>query len=352
MTNLMRKALFLVILSVFFQLWPGACSGQKSDSQGLLKIVFYNCENFFDIYDDSHVNDNQFLPESKNSWTLERYNTKVKNISHVIFATDSINFPDVVGLAEVENKNILEDLAKSAFLKKANYQVVHYESSDDRGIDVALFYNPKKVKVLASRLIPVVSSGNKLREILYVKALTFNTDTLNIFVNHWKSRSGGVAETQPKRILYASVLKKITDSLFTKNPVANILIMGDLNDEPGDISVSTTLGALPPAEKNQVKKLYNLFYDFYEAKQGSYYYSGDKKWNMIDQMILSGNLFSTQKNKLHYVDGSAEIFRKNWMLYKSPSGEMLPSKTFSGTTYHGGYSDHLPITIQLGKGNK
>jgi len=348
----MRKPLFFTVLSIYFLLLAGSCSGQKSNTQGLLKIVFYNCENFFDIYDDPKINDNQFLPQSKNSWTSERYSTKVKNISHVIFATDSINLPDVVGLAEIENKNILDDLANCPLLKKADYKTVHYESSDDRGIDVALFYNPKKVKVLASRPIPVVSSGNKMREILYVKALTFNTDTLNIFVNHWKSRSGGVAETQPKRILYASVLKKFTDSLFTKNPAANILIMGDFNDEPGDISVLNTLGALPPAEKAEAKKLYNLCYNFYKAKQGSYYYSGDKKWNMIDQMILSGNLFAAQKNKLHYVNGSAEIFRKNWMLYKSSSGEMLPSKTFSGTTYHAGYSDHLPITIQFVKENK
>jgi predicted extracellular nuclease len=348
----MKKTLFLIVLNVYFLLFSGCSSGQKIDPRNSLKIVFYNCENFFDTYDDNQINDNEFLPKSKNSWTIERYNIKVKNISHVIYATDSINFPDVVGLSEIENKTVLDDLVNSSFLKKADYHVVHYESSDDRGIDVALLYNAKKVKVMSSRPVPVVSSGIKLREILYVKAIVFNTDTLNIFVNHWKSRSEGVAETQPKRILYASVLKKITDSLFTKNPAANILIMGDFNDEPGDISVSATLGALPLAEKPQQKKLYNLFYNFYEAQQGSYFYSHDKKWNMIDQIILSGNLFSTQKNKLHYVQGSAEIFRKNWMLYKSSKGEMLPNKTFSGTTYHGGYSDHLPVTILLGKQSK
>lgn len=346
----MKKLFFtLIILGLFF---PFLSYAQKSNQADHLKIVFYNCENLFDTIDDPKINDNEFLPGNKKNWTLERYNTKLTNISRVIRATDSINLPDIVGLCEIENKKTLNDLVKSADLKEATYGIVHVESSDPRGIDVALLYNPAVLKVLHSRPVAVDNLGTKLREILYVKAIVLGVDTLNIFVNHWKSRSGGVEETQPKRILYASVLKKLTDSLFTKNQQANILIMGDFNDEPGDISVLKTLGALPSSENMQPKQLYNLFYDFYKLQKGSFYYSGEKKWNMMDQIIVSGNLFSPKKNQLHYVVGSAEIFSRDWMLYKNSSGEMLPSKTFSGINYHGGFSDHLPVRILLEKQKK
>ncbi|HNW90815.1 MAG TPA: endonuclease [Bacteroidales bacterium] len=348
----MKKNHILLLLTIFSLLCWGDCYSQCSDQGNSLKIVFYNCENFFDTDDDPRKNDNEFLPENKKNWTLEKYNTKVSNISRVIYATDSINLPDIVGLCEIENQNILEDLAGNPYLKKAGFQTIHFESSDDRGIDVALLYDPVKIKILYSRPVPVDDSGKKLREILYVKAIALNSDTINVFVNHWKSRSGGTSETQPKRVLYALALKKVTDSLLAKNQHANIIIMGDFNDEPGDVSVSASLGALPPVEKPLSAALYNLFYDFYKARQGSYYYTGEKKWNMMDQIILSGNFFSSQKSKLHYVQGSAEIFRRNWMLYKSPSGELLPSKTYSGTKYHGGFSDHLPVTIQLEKQKK
>lgn len=348
----MSKIHILLFLNISFLLFLGSCYSQNNDPENSLKIVFYNCENFFDTDDDPRKNDNEFLPENKKNWTIEKYNKKVSNISRVIYATDSINLPDIVGLCEIENQNTLEDLTGNPYLKKAGYQMIHFESSDDRGIDVALLYDPAKIKILCSRPVPVDDSGKKLREILYVKAIAFGSDTLHIFVNHWKSRSGGTSETQPKRILYASALRKVTDSLFTKNQHANIIIMGDFNDEPGDVSVSASLGALPPVEKPLSAALYNLFYDFYKAQQGSYYYSSEKKWNMMDQIMLSGNLFSSQKSKLHYVKGSAEIFRRNWMLFNSPSGELLPSKTYSGTKYHGGFSDHLPVTIQLEKQKK
>jgi len=348
----MKKSIFFIVLDIFILLLPGFCSGQKSDSRDLFKIVFYNCENLYDTIDDPRKNDNEFLPSSKKNWTSERYETKIKNIAHVIYAADSINLPDIIGLCEIENINVLDDLINSTYLKNGNYQIVHYESTDVRGIDVALLCDTSIVNVLYSRPIPVYNSGRKMREILFVKATIRGADTLNIFINHWKSRAGGVSETEGKRDLYASVVKKNTDSLFTKNPKANIIIMGDLNDEPADTSVSMTLNALLPSEKPGSKSLYNLFYGFYNAQKGSYYYKDDKKWNMFDQIIISGNLLSSQKNKLHYIEGSAEIFRKNWMLYKSSSGEMLPSKTYDGSRYHAGFSDHLPVTIQLGKQNK
>jgi len=344
--------LYILYFYIFFLFYSVTCYAQRNPADCRLKIVFYNCENFFDIYDDPVKNDNEFLPQSKKNWTAERYQTKVNNISRVICAIDSINLPDIVGLCEIENGKTLADLIKNQNLSRGAYKAVHFESSDDRGIDVALLFDSSAAKVLSARPVPVSFSGVKLREILYAKTVVFNSDTLHIFVNHWKSRSGGIAETQSKRIMYASVLKKITDSLFLKNPNANIIIMGDLNDEPGDTSVFRELNAQGMVKNPQPQKLYNLFYDFYKAGQGSYYYGGDKKWNMMDQIILSGNLFSSQKNVLHYVPGSAEIFRRNWLLYQSPKSQMLPSKTYSGTMYHGGFSDHLPVTVSLVKKHK
>jgi len=343
----MKKFPFFIAVILFFQLLPGSCSGQKSDTRNSLKIVFYNCENLFDTIDDKkNKGDNEFLPENKLGWDSERYYTKIKNISHVIYSIDSVNLPALVGLGEVENKNVLNDIVKSAYLKKADYKIVHYESSDDRGIDVALLYNPSFIKVIYSRKVNVFDEGKKLREILYAQVLAFKSDTLNVFVNHWKSRSGGTDETEFKRILYASALRKVVDSLFSKDASPKIIIMGDFNDEPNNKSVSEALKAYPPDKFIGEKTLYNLFYPAFLNNQGSHYYSGSE-WSMLDQIIVSGDLLFSDKKTLHFKNGSAEIFKRNWMLYRNKKGEMLPSRTYKNSEYFGGCSDHLPVIIRL-----
>ncbi len=337
---------FFLIFSFFCFLSNFSCSAQKKNVD-YLKFVFYNCENLFDTIDDKHnKGDNEFLPENKLGWNSERYYTKIKNISHVIYNIDSLNFPALVGLGEIENKNVLNDIAKNSYLKKANYQYVHYESSDDRGIDVALLYNPSIIKVLYSRKVNVISDGRKLREILYAQVLAYKSDTLNVFVNHWKSRSGGTDETEFKRILYASALRKVVDSLFSRDISPKIIIMGDFNDEPNNKSVSEFLKAYPPDNFKGEKTLYNLFYPAYLNKQGSHYYSGSE-WNMLDQIIVSGDLLFSDKKGLHFKNGSAEIFKRDWMLYRNKKGEKLPSRTYKNSEYFGGCSDHLPVTIRL-----
>lgn len=319
---------------------------QKNSSVNYLKIAFYNCENMYDTVDDKTVNDNDFLPQSERNWNSAKYYTKINNISHVIYSIDSLNLPAIIGLGEIENKNVLHDLVHSNYLKKVPYKIIHYESSDPRGIDVALMVNPKIVDVVYSQEIKVFNKDKSLREMLYAKLLVFKKDTLNVFVNHWKSRVGNENETKYKRILYASTLRSIVDSLFKAERSPKIIIMGDFNDNPVDTSIACVLNAFSPEDFSRESNLYNLFYSTFMNQNGSLCY-GKSQWNMFDQIIISGDLLGDSKCHLHYVSGSAEVFRRSWMLYTTKSGLRRPSKTYDGKKYFGGYSDHLPVTISL-----
>ncbi|MCK9613800.1 MAG: endonuclease [Bacteroidales bacterium] len=341
----MKKLLSgIFIFLVFFTFFVSA---QKNYNQKEITVVFYNCENFFDTINNPNTQDDEFLPEHKKNWNTQKYHKKIEHISKVISSIDSLAFPAIIGLSEIENSRVVGDLVNSRHLKKAAYKYVHFESSDIRGIDLVLLYDPKIIDVVCSRKVQVIFDGNKLREILYVKTVLNKSDTLNIFINHWKSRSGGVAETEPKRIQYAKTLSKLVDSLYKHDTFPSIILMGDFNDEPGDKSLMQYLKALSPVDKPAKGSLYNLFFPHYLNRQGSYYFTVDKKWNMLDQFIVSGDLLMQPIEKLHIKPGSAEIFQKKWMLYPDKTGQWPPSKTYDGGKYYGGYSDHLPVLIKL-----
>lgn len=345
-TQSFSKTLIITLLLITSSLSSNA--QEKIPSKNLL-IAFYNVENLFDTLDDPHKSDNEFLPDSKKQWDTKKYNDKIEKTSLVLSSINPKKTPDLIGLCEIENKAVVEDICNSKNLKKGNYTVIHYESPDVRSIDVALVLKSKEFKIIYSKPLHIgLPDDNrfKTRDILYVKLYHKKSkDTLHVFVNHWPSRRGGEEGSKHKRVAAAQVLKHITDSLITYCNNPKIIIMGDLNDEPSNVSVKDVLKAIPNDSIASDSNLYNLCFEAHKNGSGSYYYSGDKEWNMIDNMIVSGYLLNSPKG-LKCQNNKVNIFRPDWILFKNKDGSMTPSKTY-GRSYFGGYSDHLSIYIYL-----
>ncbi len=330
----------LVAITVF----TGCTTQKKIDSK--FSFAFYNLENLFDTINDPTIDDESFLPDARNPWNSERYLHKLDQMSKVMADIDSTGFPALLGLCEVENKEVLTDLVKHGELRAAAYSIIHQNSPDERGIDVALLYQPGIFSPVSVRYIPVVfpeNPDNKTRDILYAKGLVKSKDTLHVFINHWVSRWGGQAETEPSRKFIAGLLKTITDSIMRINPEANIIIAGDLNDNPSDISVSQVLQAKQVTSAPDGKSLYNLSLSAYEQGEGSLYY---KSWDMFDQIIVSSAML-TGVGGIKVSDHKQTVVKHDYLLFKPKNGEPRPNRTASGKNYFGGFSDHLPVMIEL-----
>jgi endonuclease/exonuclease/phosphatase family metal-dependent hydrolase len=332
------------LLAAFLTIWsftPLAAKAQTSS----LTIAFYNQENLFDTIDDPATEDSEFLPESKSQWTDERYKLKLNNMSKVIRALNA----DVVGLCEVENRKTTDDLAWycGTGAKSDAYGVVHFDSPDPRGIDVALIYKKKSMTVLCAypiRFLLPHTESNRTRDILYVKGELPNKSIMHIFVNHFPSRREGTAESSYKRQYVAEQVRQRVDSLLKKDKRANILIMGDFNDEPGDSSMSVVLKAACTEKEAQKTGLYNTMCPLKGMGLGSHQYR--KEWSMLDQLIVSQSLLS-ESNKVGYEPASATIFKEEWLLEQNEKYKGQPYRTYVGSKYLGGYSDHLPVYLRL-----
>ena len=320
----------------------------QNDTFTTIKICFYNVENLFDPEDDSLKNDDSFTPNGFNHWTYKKLNLKINNIAKVVLAMGRGQPPAVVAMAEVENRRVLLKLCNHSPLQKYKYSIVHYESPDKRGIDVALIYRPDIITITHSEAIPIVfpfEPASQNRDILFVTALLPNGDSLYLFVNHWTSRYGGFAPTIPKRNYYASVVKSKCDSLLAENPNAAIVIVGDFNDYPTDESMRDILQVKPPDEAGG-GGLYNLMLPFlHEENIGTH--KREDFWGCLDQIIVSHSLLdnnSTVKVK----ESKAHIFRENFMVEPDEKyGGYKLIRTYSGPRYIGGYADHLPVYIEL-----
>lgn len=337
----MRKNLIVFILLIFVF---ASCSSNKK-VKAPYTIVSYNAENLFDTIDDPNKFDEEFTPEATKNWNTERYNKKLSDLARVISVIDSVKLPVLVGLVEIENDVVLNDLIAQPKLKNAGYKIVWEDGPDFRSIDCALLYNPSVFVFEAYESIPVLSENEPdftTRDILYVKG-AINGEIFHVFVNHWPSRRGGAEISEPKRVLAANVLRKKVEEIQSADPMANIIIMGDMNDEPGDISLSDVLMANSNASAVSDQQLVNLMYDEYENQEGSYSYQGD--WDMIDNMIVSGALINKTKGlKTTLTDG--KIFHQPFMEFVSNNGDMSPNRTY-GRQYYGGTSDHFPIYMVL-----
>ncbi len=314
------------------------------------RVMFYNLENLFDTEDDPEKNDEEFTPDGVRAWNDSRLRNKLNNIYKVITAIGGWDYPIIVGLSEVENRKCLDMLLERTPLSKQNYKIIHYESPDRRGIDVALLYRKDLFTPYTSKKIPVIWPKNigtgTTRDILLVSGITKTKDSLHIFVNHWPSRWGGQMETEEKRMYVASLVKKHCDSIIDIQKNANIIIMGDLNDYPTDKSLMNVLKAQTKFDNPESNKLYNLSWYLQEVKHlGTHKFDG--QWGVLDQIIVSGALLN-KSNNIYTTTEDVHIFRDPFILEpddKYPGDRV--KRTYIGYKYHGGYSDHLPTYIDL-----
>ncbi|OWY19076.1 hypothetical protein C7N43_30900 [Sphingobacteriales bacterium UPWRP_1] len=310
-------------------------------------VAFYNVENLFDTENDPNISDEEFLPGSKQEWTPDRYQVKLAKLAQVLDSVGQGSLPALTGLAEIENEKVLKDLLVKAKAQQT-HAIVHYNSPDQRGIDVALLYNKSLFTPVQSEPLKVVFDFDPkitTRDILYVNG-TFKGETLHLLVNHWPSRRDGEKESEPKRMAAAAVARKKLDQIFAANPKAKVILMGDFNDEPHNNSITKGLQAqiTPPAAALPDNALYDLMGKLETNGQGSYNHQGD--WNMLDQFIVSGALLNAAKGlRLGYDD--ARIYNADWIMYTNSNGQKMPNKTYGGTKYYGGYSDHLPVYLRL-----
>lgn len=315
-----------------------------------LRVAFWNFENFFDPFVDSTRVYNEFTEHGSQHWTKSRFYKKRNNMYKAILAISENEPFAVLGIAEIENRYVLNSLFNQTPLKTHNYRIIHYEGNDNRGIDVAMIYCMDKLQLIYTEAIKIVNPQNpnyRTRDILYAKFYDKRGDTIHCFVNHWPSRYGGERETVKKRALAANTLKNKIDSLvFLHQTIPKIIIMGDFNDTPEDPSICEVLNAksFEKSDKNAV--LVNLFTD--GRKLG---FEGTLKhqynWQIFDQIIVSKSLVDNEKG-LVYKQNSATIFHGDFLFEKDESyGGVKLFRTYVGPKYFGGYSDHLPVYIDL-----
>lgn len=332
---------FLVLLFIF------DARAQKRDEKEFT-IVFYNVENLFDTLDAPGFKDEEFTPESEKNWDTEKYHKKLEDIARVLSSVHRKELPEVIGLAEVENRLVLEDLVKTKALEKGDYQIIHDESPDMRGIDVALLYREGELKSVDFSTIRIdfpFDTSLTTRDILHVQAKVLDGQKIHFFVNHWSSRYGGQKESEPKRLYCAVNLRRKIDLLLSSESDPRFIIMGDFNDEPTNRSMLNVLLAGNKRKNIGPGDLYNLYYDMHNMEgKGTYFYRGN--WNMLDHIVCSYNLINREGfYSCNYTDG--KIFREDWMLYENDEGIKIPSRSFGGPNYYGGISDHLPVYVTL-----
>lgn len=324
-------------------------SVQAKDIQyRVVTIGFYNVENLFDTINDPLTRDDEYTPEGYRGYTSEVFFDKINKLSDVISIMGTEVTPDgmaVLGVAEVENKSVLETLVAHPKLKDRKYEIVHYDSPDSRGIDVGLLYNPRYFKHLHSEPLPVhLGDGDgksyPTRDVLYVEG-SFIGEPLFVFVNHWPSRLGGEEASNPARFKAAAVVKNKLDSLKAINPDYKIVIMGDFNDHPVSPSISKVIGAKGNIKKLERGDIYNPYVDFYKKGIGTSPYQDS--WGLFDQVMISTGFMKPYSEGYYY--HKALIFKKNFMLQKTGRFKGYPKRTYDGNRYIGGYSDHLPCYI-------
>jgi hypothetical protein len=317
----------------------------------IVRLVFYNLENLYDPYDDTTKMDDEFTSKGIKRWTFSKFLLKLNHLAKTFMAIGGWEPPVVIGMCEVENRYVLNKLIYETPLRKYKYRFIHYESTDARGIDVALLYRPEVFRVLFSRNICIQFPFDSLlrtRDILYVKGVLFSTDTVHIFVNHWPSRRGGFTESVPKRRVVAQTLRSALDTLqqFQINP--QIIIMGDFNDEPDQPAIRDVLKAVAYTSQTTSFNIVNLMLPMMkDVNEGTIKYQG--KWTILDQFMITGN-FLLEENGLRTSPGSAHIFHTSFLMEEDErflGGK--PARTYAGPRYTGGFSDHLPIYLDVWK---
>ncbi len=312
-------------------------------------IAFYNVENLFDVKNDSLVFDDERTPEGAYGWSLERYQRKIANITKVLSEIgNTINktSPDIIGLCEIENREVLEDLVNHPYLRDKEYGIVHQNSPDERGIDVALLYRRSTflpVSYQSRRLLLFDEEGYRdyTRDQLVVSGI-LDDEPWYFIVNHWPSRSGGTLRSRPNRMAAAYLNKRIIDSIQRLHPDAKIISMGDFNDDPRDASLKKMLNTVGIKKQLDSAYLVNPMKSLYRKGQGTLAYRD--KWNLFDQFLVTPNVILDREG---YFFWKAKIFAPHYLKTDTGRYKGYPYRTYVGTTYQGGYADHFPVYLLL-----
>jgi endonuclease/exonuclease/phosphatase family metal-dependent hydrolase len=310
-------------------------------------IGWYNVENLYDTEKDPIADDREFLPDGAYQWTLERYHQKLKNLAYAISEMGKEQGGVVVlGVCEVENERVLNDLVAQEYLKPLNYKVAHHDGPDVRGVDVAFIYQSDRFKFIEQKPHTLKIPENphfRTRDQLLIVGVLDNTDTLYLIANHWPSKRGGEARSNPLRMAAAKLTRSIVDSLLNINPNAKIVVMGDLNDNPNAKCIMIGLNVKGKISDVKQFDIFNPMVKMYRDGIGSYAYRD--AWELIDQIMVSYSLLNNKPNTYRYV--SAHVFSPNFLKTKTGSFQGYPFGTYGGGNYYGGYSDHFPVYIIL-----
>lgn len=322
--------------------------GQEKQQIQVVCAGFYNLENLFDTIDTPGVRDWEYTPEGKNNWDSKKYFEKLKNLSDVISDIATESTPDgcaILGVSEIENKTVLNDLVLQEKIKLRKYKIIHFDSPDRRGIDVALLYQEKYFTVNTTKSHPLIFSDNleyKTRDQLVVTGDLLGEE-VSIIVSHWPSRSGGQATSENRRIQAAKLGRHIVDSLLSINANAKIILMGDLNDDPINKSVKNYIMSRGNVAKVKQNMFFNPMFSLYKKGIGSLAW-GDA-WNLFDQVLLSYAFLG--KNYESWKFYKATVYNKPYLLQSEGRFKGYPKRTTAGGKHLGGYSDHLPVYITL-----
>ncbi len=338
----MRILLCCVFLVFIATLSPSHAVSGKANPEKNVLCLWWNVENLFDAYNDPATEDDDYTPEGKLQWTEKRVRLKMMRIRHLLSAVeahpDYRKYPDILAFAEVENRNIFERTLEG--IQGVGYKAIYYESRDPRGIDIGLAYNPETIHQRGSKAYSVPLEGKPTRKII-VAGFSVANHPFHLILNHWPSRSFDAGWSEPKRMAAAKVARHILDSLLVGNPKADIIVMGDFNDEPSDRSLKQVLhstfdAARVRADGNGV--LYNCWSN-YEGV-GSYFYNNH--WQQIDQILLSPGMLDNRG-----LSAQEEAFHCFSFFRLFDYSGKKPWPTYEKRKYKGGYSDHLPLLLNV-----
>ncbi|MBQ3043117.1 MAG: endonuclease/exonuclease/phosphatase family protein [Alistipes sp.] len=319
-------------------------------------VAFWNLENLFDIYDDPETHDEEFTPDGVKQWNEIKYQKKLSNIERVLFDIAAIqrDYPIVIGVSEIENRSVLEDLVSQPKLAGANYRICHYDSPDARGVDVAFLYRADVFKLQGSENIKLEVAelpDFRTRDFVVMWG-TIEDEPFYFLVSHWPSRLGGKEASQFKRDACASQIRAIKDSLLAENPATKVIVMGDFNDDATDSSIVETMGAKGKTKDLEKGDFFNPFNQMLRAGHGTLAYQD--MWNLFDNICVTENLINDEEGKLHLVKGSGNkfwgnIFHRPYMFQQEGQYKGYPLRTFVTNNFQNGFSDHFPVYIYISK---
>ena len=344
----MKKTPFLLVLAVINMLSISASAQPRQYRSAI--IAFYNLENFYDTVFHGSQDDETFTPGGLKAYTSAAFKEKTDRLASVIsrIGTDvNPDGPSLLGVAEVENSTVLDALARHPLLAGHHYRYVHYDSKDIRGMDVALFYNPRYFRLLKSRPLYVkIPEGTKesvyTRDILWATGL-LDGEKVHVFVNHWPSRYGGEKRSAPGRMAAALTIRRFIDTLTNRDPMAKIIVMGDLNDEPVSSSIVTGLKSTDRAATIKMGELYNPWVSFYKNGTGTLAYQN--AWSLFDQILISEAFLDKEQSGFFFYKNA--VFKKDALIENIGPYKGYPMRSYTGDVYRGGYSDHFPVVLVL-----